>query len=679
MQGTAPAATGTSAAILTRQDIAALPGGDAQSLTQIALTQPGFTPDTFGPDGIFHIRGAEAGVLYVIDGIQLPNGLAGQFTDVLPTALVQRMNLVVGGMPVEYGPSTGGVFDITTRRGGDQPAGEAEIVYGTYQKVQPSAWYAQAFDKLNVFAAGSYLSTDRGLDTPDVTPILHDHEKAGTALARLNYDATDHDRVELVTRYSEQHFQIPIDPSVLPLSDLPPGTTRGSDSYGNAPPPFVPYNANPTELERDFFVTAAYTHTFSNGNLLIAPYFRSFYTDLLCDPANTLGPTARPRLDVLEHRPQPLPRGRQRDVRVGCRQVAALEGRRPLRRQPVARRLRPVHARRRRVGGGRSQPGADRVRHRQGGDHLRRCVRPGRDPCRRAHAATRRPRRLPGRGVPGHLAAEPHARVAERPARCDLRAERRARLARLRRLPVAAAERRGRVGRGSPAGSRPRGSGDPDRPQGGDQHEDVELGVRYQRSARFDADLTVYGRLSQNTIDVTNVGETSLVVDYNYNHGRAYGAELSTHVVPTSCLSGFANLSWDVDEAKGIESEQYLFDPSDLVFSGYQILDHVQKYTVNAGIDLHDRDDTHLAVSFQYGSGLRTGPDNNETVPGHSVWNLTLRHRFAFAVHPELAIDVFNVFDSAYAIRIGNGFVGSAYGALREVNLRLTIPFGAPR
>jgi outer membrane receptor for ferric coprogen and ferric-rhodotorulic acid len=73
---------------------------------------------------------------------------------------------------------------------------------------------------------------------------------------------------------------------------------------------------------------------------------------------------------------------------------------------------------------------------------------------------------------------------------------------------------------------------------------------------------------------------------------------------------------------------------------------------------------------------LRTGPDNNETVPGHSVWNVTLRHRFAFRMRPELAIDVFNVFDEAYAIRIGNGFVGSAYGALREVDLRLTVPFG---
>jgi len=75
---------------------------------------------------------------------------------------------------------------------------------------------------------------------------------------------------------------------------------------------------------------------------------------------------------------------------------------------------------------------------------------------------------------------------------------------------------------------------------------------------------------------------------------------------------------------------------------------------------------------------LRTGAFNNETVPGHSTWNLTLRHRFNFGpLRPEVAVDVFNALDAVYAIRIANGFVGSAYGALRQVDVRLTVPFGS--
>jgi hypothetical protein len=99
---------------------------------------------------------------------------------------------------------------------------------------------------------------------------------------------------------------------------------------------------------------------------------------------------------------------------------------------------------------------------------------------------------------------------------------------------------------------------------------------------------------------------------------------------------------------------------------------------VNAGVDLHDESEqSHLSVLFQYGSGLRTGPDNNETVPGHSVWNMTLRHRFDLPLHPEVAVDVLNAFDAVYAIRIANGFVGSAYGPLRQVDVRLSVPFGS--
>lgn len=60
------------------------------------------------------------------------------------------------------------------------------------------------------------------------------------------------------------------------------------------------------------------------------------------------------------------------------------------------------------------------------------------------------------------------------------------------------------------------------------------------------------------------------------------------------------------------------------------------------------------------------------------AWNLTLRHRFNFGPpRPEVAVDVFNALDAVYAIRIANGFVGSAYGALRQVDVRVTVPFGS--
>ena len=76
---------------------------------------------------------------------------------------------------------------------------------------------------------------------------------------------------------------------------------------------------------------------------------------------------------------------------------------------------------------------------------------------------------------------------------------------------------------------------------------------------------------------------------------------------------------------------------------------------------------------MSYGSGLRTGATDELHVPPHVTLDLTLRHLFPFCLHPEVALDVLNAFDDVYAIRIATGYVGSAYGPLRRVMLRLTV------
>jgi hypothetical protein len=82
-------------------------------------------------------------------------------------------------------------------------------------------------------------------------------------------------------------------------------------------------------------------------------------------------------------------------------------------------------------------------------------------------------------------------------------------------------------------------------------------------------------------------------------------------------------------------------------------------------------------VLVQYGSGLHTGPYLNETVPPHCTLNVTLRHEFdSLPLHPEVAIDVLNALNEAYALRIANGYFDGAYAPLRRVNLRLIVPIG---
>jgi hypothetical protein len=668
--------TGSSVSVVSRRDLLSLPGGDAQSLTQIALTQPGFAPDSFGPDGTVHVRGAEMGVLYVVDGIPMPGGLTGQFTDVLPTGLVQKVRLISGGQPVEFGPNAGGVVDVTTRHGTGNPEGEAQMVYGTYQRAQPSAWYSQAFGSADVFVAGSFLSTQRGLDTPAASPILHDAEESGSAFARVDWRPREGERVELLARYSQQHFQIPIDPTLLPLSDGPPGAARGPDAYGNAPPPFVPYNANPTESERDLFVTAAYARTLASGSVLLAPYVRSSYGDLDCDPTGSLGATADSGSICASVTRQLLHEGQTATYAwsVGNSQswkagVVFDDAQSDVNYTQYTRDDRLA------VGGANPKltiAGRDDTNILGAGAFVQDEIRLGKlkilpgvradvqdasftdasepslvlgGPSVRLGVAYDVSRYLSVHGFVGYLWQPPSAVDASVAARVlvpDL------------------------AGKAVPVDVK------------AERDESAELGVTVRLPRESDVTLTVYGRVMQDTLDVATVGSTDLSVDYNYARGRAVGAELAYHTTPCKYLQGFGNVSWNVAQGEGYDSGRFLFTPEELAFAGWHILDHVQAWTANAGLDLHDEPQkTHFSVLFQYGSGLRTGPDNDQTVPGHATWDATLRHRFDLSfIRPEIALDIFNALDTVYAIRIANGLVGSAYGPLRQVDARITVPFG---
>lgn len=289
-----PALIGASATTVTREQVEALPGGDNQTIADIVTMQPGTVADSFGSN--IHVRGADGAILYVVDGIPIftpPLGTVGQLLNTLPIRLVQNITVYTGGFPIEYSSSLGGVVDIQTRRPTVNPTAEAQITYGTYNFTDVALNYSQTIGKLGVFASADYVSTVRGLDTPNAVGVLHDYRSGGNGFVKLDYEVDSRNRLALIATYEQDKFQIPIDPTMLPLSDAPPGAVRGNDVYGNPPPPFVPYNANPTDFERTFFAALSYIHDGDVGTQ-ISIFSRGLYEDFNCDPAGSLGATADP-------------------------------------------------------------------------------------------------------------------------------------------------------------------------------------------------------------------------------------------------------------------------------------------------------------------------------------------------------------------------------------------------
>ena len=85
-----------------------------------------------------------------------------------------------------------------------------------------------------------------------------------------------------------------------------------------------------------------------------------------------------------------------------------------------------------------------------------------------------------------------------------------------------------------------------------------------------------------------------------------------------------------------------------------------------------------LTGLLAYGSGLRTGPANDQHVPAHLRADVSAQYTFVAREWPvRVSFDIENVANQHYAYRIGNGFVGSSYGAPRSVYLSLSIPLAA--
>jgi hypothetical protein len=201
-----------------------------------------------------------------------------------------------------------------------------------------------------------------------------------------------------------------------------------------------------------------------------------------------------------------------------------------------------------------------------------------------------------------------------------------------------------------------------------------ELGVSSRLVSELRGGLTAWGRYAWNQLDDTAIGSTSLLSNYNFSRGRAAGLEGSLDLRVGPWLSAFGNVSYGFAEGNGISSAKYLFTADELAATGWQTLDHAQTLTGNAGATVRDGRYSITALA-QYGSGLRTGPANDQHVPGHLVADLSQQYTFVTGGYPvRVGIDILNLFDAHYAFRIANGFVGSSYGAPRTVFVTLSLP-----
>jgi outer membrane receptor protein involved in Fe transport len=241
------------------------------SLNRLIETVPGAVQFSYNEPVIngFH------GVTYQIDGAPVPIATTSNFAEIMDPRDIDSLEILTGAIPAEYGGDRiGAVVNIITNRFVDVPQG----TYGTITAGAGNQSQAvgeldtiSRFGNTEFFIAANAASTARGIDAPTYTAI-NDNASSSDEFFRLVSRMGD--RATLAADYSNQFSQFEIPINVDPNNP-------------NDPVYSVP-GTNDTQLEYDRFANVNLTLTSKDGEgvFQFIPWYRSTRVQYNGDLAN---------------------------------------------------------------------------------------------------------------------------------------------------------------------------------------------------------------------------------------------------------------------------------------------------------------------------------------------------------------------------------------------------------
>ena len=229
---------GASQYVIDSQAIERLPLGDATPLNQILLQAPGVVQDSYGQ---LHVRGDHADLQYRINGVIIPESISG-FGQTLDSSIIERVQLLTGALPAQYGYRTAGVVDITTESGAhrhhDHPneggetdfGGKISLLAGSNGTFNPQLSLHGSADRWSWFFTGEFLRSDIGIENPTGSyNAIHDHTNQIKGFGYLSYLLDEDARLSFMFGATNNRFQIPNNPGQDPAFSL-----DGVDGFDSA-------------------------------------------------------------------------------------------------------------------------------------------------------------------------------------------------------------------------------------------------------------------------------------------------------------------------------------------------------------------------------------------------------------------------------------------------------------
>ncbi|MDB5373913.1 MAG: TonB-dependent receptor, partial [Belnapia sp.] len=245
---------------IDRRTIEGLPGGGNQPLNALLAQTPGVVQDSFGD---IHVRGEHRNLQYRLNGVALPEGLSG-FGQVFDARALRSVSVLTGALPAQFGFRTNAVIDLETRSGALDPGGSIAMYGGSRGTLQPSAGWAGMAGGWDLFATGSLLQTDQGIENPARgRTALNGQSSQVRGLAYAARQLDDTTRLSLIAGTSLNRFRIPVT-----RGQETGFTAFGSDAFDSA-------DLRARQWERNWYGVAALQKSFGDIDVQVAGFGRS--------------------------------------------------------------------------------------------------------------------------------------------------------------------------------------------------------------------------------------------------------------------------------------------------------------------------------------------------------------------------------------------------------------------
>ena len=173
----------------------------------VTLASPGVAADS---NGLMHGLGDHAENSFNIDGQPITDQQSKVFSNQVPAAAVQSLEVIAGAPPAEYGDKTSLVVKATTRsgQGVTTPSGSVTMDYGSFGSSNLSADLAYGGPKWGNFIAANGLQSGRFLDAPEFA-VYHDKGNEENFFDRFDYQLTQLSSLHTNLQYTRSWFQTP--------------------------------------------------------------------------------------------------------------------------------------------------------------------------------------------------------------------------------------------------------------------------------------------------------------------------------------------------------------------------------------------------------------------------------------------------------------------------------------